>query len=384
MFGLTKMEAVAVVVLLLFLGASLVPALSATVNAKVYPKQGLAFAVFGSDRVLNFTYPSDSFFSRVLSGKTGSLSFSESGGPTESGPLLAAIREQDPNATIINYTLTYSASYEGTETYYTSTQNVTLSVWLANVTQLNSSKLYVNTAWRAFSLRGSWDVSSHGQMIDVNELFLGPMGREVGPLTEAQLRARGTLEFQLFNAPLSAWSRSYNPISGITTFRKTEPANKSVLLSLDINGQNYTLYVKEDPSATLQVQGYAVPAGSYVMLESPPATVYLPYALGVAALIVVLGTVIVLVKRRPNARMTQAEGQRTGMRKLPEPRVKRDHFYARISKGLCDLALICFLDGHLTEPTAHPRTRPSSLVSKQPRCRVKRTPQNWDATVECI
>ncbi len=242
-----------------------------------------------------------------MAGKTGSLSFTQSGGPAQSGPLLAAIRQQDPNATIINYTLAYSVSYRGTDTYYASVQNVTLSVWLANITQLNSGKLYVNTAWRGFSLRGSWNVLSHGQSIDVNGLFLGPMGANLG-IFGAQLRARRALEFQVFNLSLSAWSRSYNPISGITTFKKTEPVYKPVLLSVNINGrQNYTLYIKEDPSATLQVQGYAVPAGSYLVLESPPATVYLPYALGAAALILAVGAVVELAKKRRNPTRIKSE-----------------------------------------------------------------------------
>ncbi|WP_449463400.1 hypothetical protein PQ610_03180 [Tardisphaera miroshnichenkoae] len=294
-------------VVLLLIASIGYPVLGATVNAVVYPKKNVAKVTYTVVRSFNLTYSANTAHSRAFNGKSGSEQITSQGGPREAGPLLASIREQDPNASLINYTLIYTSTYKVTESYAEDIENLTLTVYIANVTQLNSSRLVVNANWRAFAIRGDWDVMSHGLPFNVNTRvpsfpmpsgFLGSIMMDEG-LHIGEVKA--LLDFSEFNQPLTQWNYHYNPLTGITTFTKDYPTNESVLLKATINGQTYTLSYKEDPSAEIQVYGYAVPHGNYLEIVAAPATVYAPYAsVGVVA-VAAVAVVVILWHRSKRA-----------------------------------------------------------------------------------
>gem|GEM_PF-4217384 len=284
------------------------PVMGATLNAKVYPTTKMAHVVYSQVRVYNLSYPADSALSDYFSGKTGSevvtSEATASNGRGEGwGPLLAAIRQQDPNASLINYTLNYAFSYKGTSTTFVVVQNATIDLWLSNVTSVNSSKLVINARWRAFKLVGPWYVNWKGEKIDVNNgtweamPMLGNLGDLIG--TKATWLGGGgglhlwqpqpLFDFAVFSQPLNKWHRAYDALTGITTFSERLPANYSLLFLLSVNGKTYSLSAKEDPSATIEVVGYAVPEGDYMVITAAPLTVYAPYALAGAAIAIVVG-----------------------------------------------------------------------------------------------
>ncbi|MGC8615136.1 MAG: hypothetical protein ACP5UU_04935 [Thermoprotei archaeon] len=289
--------------LLLVASAGTYPVFGATINAVIYPKQGVAKVTYSVSRSFNLTYPSESPLSNMFSGKSGSEEVTSQGGPEEAGPLLASIREQDPNASIINYTLTYTLKYEGTQDYADVVENLTLTLWLANVTQINSSRLLVNLKWKAFALGGKWEVQWRGSPFNVNSRIPGFLVSNA--LLNSMMRGHGLhlgevkalLDFSEFDQPLSQWHRSYNPITGITTFTKDYLANESVLFETTFNGQTYSLSFKQDPSAIITVYGYAVPSGDYLEITSAPITVYAPYAVAVLVFVAIIGIGITLVAR---------------------------------------------------------------------------------------
>ncbi|MDP7976332.1 MAG: hypothetical protein RAK25_04230 [TACK group archaeon] len=295
------------VMLLLVTSVGVYPALGATLNAVIYPKQNAAKVSYTVVRSFNLTYPGNTFLSQLLNGKSSSEEVTSQGGPGNAGPLIASIKAQDPNASLINYTLTYTSTYKGTETYAEEVENLTLTIYVANVTQLNSSRLIVNANWRAFAVRGDWDVISHGLPFNVNPQFpsfLTPSGSLRSIMMGEGLHlgeAKALLDFSEFSQPLTEWNHRYDPFTGITTFTKEYPTNESVLLKATINGQTYSLSYKEDPSAQIQVYGYAVPNGNYLEIVSVPATVYAPYAaVGVVAVAAVLLVLWYRSKRAPN------------------------------------------------------------------------------------
>ncbi|MGC8631460.1 MAG: hypothetical protein ACP5T2_03445 [Thermoprotei archaeon] len=307
------------VLILLVLGlASAEPVMGATLNAKVYPAEKLAYVVYSESRTYNLTYPASSALSGFLSGRSGSEVVSSEGGPEEGGgPLMGAIREQDPNASVVNYSLTYEISYKGTSTYFVAVQNAALAVWLANVTSINSSKLMVNARWKAFSLRGPWDVKWHNSEFNVNTMSwqdMPFMGSVVGMLGSRGFGFSGrhlgevmpAFDFSVFSTPLAQWHRSYDPFNGITTFSMNYPANYTLLFKASFNGENYSLSVKQDPSAVIRVVGYAVPQGDYLLVTGAPATVYAPYAAAVAAVAVVAAGVAVYAARKKASSASRA------------------------------------------------------------------------------
>lgn len=283
------------------------PVFGATLNAVIYPKQNVAKVTYTVVRSFNLTYPANSFLSGIFNGKSSSEQVTSQGGPGEAGPLIASIKRQDPNASLINYTLIYTSTYKGTESYAEEVENVSLTIYVANITQLNSSKLVVNANWRAFVVGRDWDVMSHGSPFNVNPRF--PSFVTPSGLLSSFMRGEGLhlgeanalLDFSEFNQPLTQWNRHYDPFTGVTTFTKDYPTNESVLLKATVNGQTYSLSYREDPSAEIQVYGYAVPQGSYLEIVSVPVTVYAPYVAAAVVAVAAVAAVLILWLRSRRA-----------------------------------------------------------------------------------
>ncbi|MGC8666477.1 MAG: hypothetical protein ACP5UK_07335, partial [Conexivisphaera sp.] len=210
--------------------------------------------------------------------------------------------------TLLNMSVTESKSLVANATTMVMSRSTLISAWVSGMfNRTSSGELVGNFAWKSFRIGDRLDVDFDGETEDVNFIgssFFAPIGGKfiamymlmAAPL--GQISQIPTINFSAFNEPLSQWTRTYNPSTGITTFTRSASSQTLYNASLTVNGRTYSIRVVSDPSYTINVEGYAVASGNTIIVTSPPQN-YTEYAAVAAAVVVVAvaGTLIYLRKK---------------------------------------------------------------------------------------
>ncbi|MDP7982543.1 MAG: hypothetical protein RAK18_05135 [Conexivisphaerales archaeon] len=296
-----------------------VAANAATITVTAYPAQNVSNIVINDSVYVIFTYPAGSYISNELNGSNYSLTFSAINIPRDSGAFMRfqnALQGEDQgddqgynsSMTLLNMSVTESKSLVANATTMVMSRSTLISAWVSGMfNRTSSGELVGNFAWKSFRIGDRLDVDFDGETEDVNFIgssFFAPIGGKfmamymlmAAPL--GQISQIPTINFSAFNEPLSQWTRTYNPSTGITTFTRSASSQTLYNASLTVNGRTYSIRVVSDPSYTINVEGYAVASGNTIIVTSPPQN-YTEYAAVAAAVVVVAvaGTLIYLRKK---------------------------------------------------------------------------------------
>ncbi|MGC8613559.1 MAG: hypothetical protein ACP5L2_04910 [Conexivisphaera sp.] len=296
-----------------------VAANAATITVTAYPAQNVSNIVINDSVYVIFTYPAGSYISNELNGSNYSLTFSAINIPRDSGTFMRfqnALQGEDQgddqgynsSMTLLNMSVTESKSLVANATTMVMSRSTLISAWVSGMfNRTSSGELVGNFAWKSFRIGDRLDVDFDGETEDVNFIgssFFAPIGGKfmamymlmAAPL--GQISQIPTINFSAFNEPLSQWTRTYNPSTGITTFTRSASSQTLYNASLTVNGRTYSIRVVSDPSYTINVEGYAVASGNTIIVTSPPQN-YTEYAAVAAAVVVVAvaGTLIYLRKK---------------------------------------------------------------------------------------
>ncbi|MGC8645395.1 MAG: hypothetical protein ACP5UO_03900 [Thermoplasmata archaeon] len=341
------MKALAVLAVVLALAIVIVPTSSATVlRATINTATNIATVNASSDYRLFYTYPNNSEQSHMLNGTTIWLNATASLNSSGIFSLQNDMREhannnggdnlpfdntnnstntsQIPQAHIVNATIFYQVHVHANETNLTIYRNLTLELEITNITKKVGNRTIVDMSWRAFKVQGELmstfngilQVSSHNgsfrhdvrENMDVNilgDLSLGE-GNNFFDLSKilgnSQEMNKDTIDFNVFSVPLSQWQSHYSPAANVTYLYYNESNNMMYSSTENINGNNYTLKIVQDPSATLAVTGKAQPiSGNELAVVSSPSqsTSWEGYlVVGVVAIVLISILAALLVRRR--------------------------------------------------------------------------------------
>jgi len=162
----------------------------------------------------------------------------------------------------------------------------------------------VNLSWRAFEVKGSFNVSHDNQEFDLNDMkndieehlpdFYNHFNEKMSGIGTVS-----TLNYTMFSKSLSSWQRTYDPTTNTTTFYYN--ASKYVLFYANgsISNSNYTLKIVYDPSSTITTPGYATASGDTIVISPTAPSNTLPLIIGaVVAVIIVVGALAFFLRKR--------------------------------------------------------------------------------------
>lgn len=286
-----RFEVLAVTLILLGLYvAPVIPARATSVTVFAYPGKNLAEIYVNDSVYAVFTYPSGSFFSKILNGTSYSFSASVSNVPHNTdfyNNLQDALAEQDNaqgnengelnNISLINLSVIFSKRFFANETTAVYEKSSVLIFWVSGIFTKNGTEIIGNFAWKSFKIDKHMYLEEGGKLEDLN--FFGEDFEDMLGFPEfLQIPEVSTLNFSSFNEPLSQWNRTYNPSENITIFTKSVSAQTIYSENLTVNGMSYSLKIISDPTYSIVVQGYAKAVGNEIYVTPAPAQ-YPPYAL---------------------------------------------------------------------------------------------------------
>ncbi len=191
---------------------------------------------------------------------------------------------------VVNATLKYQMHAFASATNLTVYRNLTINLKISNITKkVGNNTTIIDMSWRAFGVQGQLMSDFRGQLqmvdpnmglniqsyvntnMDVNQLGdfgsfggmdFGNANFELGSFFEdggfgAHVMDYNTINFRVFAVPLNQWARQYNSATNSTTFYYNASSNYSLNSSMSVNGQNYSIKLKTDPSAAITTNGYA-------------------------------------------------------------------------------------------------------------------------------
>jgi hypothetical protein len=288
------------------------PVVSAsTVNITLNPTNGIAKVTGVSTTTIVFTYPVNSSLSNLLKEYNYSLQVSGNiaKGQVSSDDFQDALRNYTPGISVENMSASLATHAVGNSTALVVTRVTNLTAYVTGIFNVTDGKVMANLGWKAFAIKGSFEVPMDGQSYDLNLLgsaLVTPLGRAgvassflASSFGGESIWSRSTIDFSALSTPLSNWTRVYNPATNTTTFTKNVNAESNYSSSVSFNGQKYTLSMVYDPSSSVKVLGYANPVGDSLVIESPPpGTISTTTVLALVAFIVVAVFAFVAIKRR--------------------------------------------------------------------------------------
>lgn len=286
-------------------------ATASTLKVDLNPSTRTARVNSVSTTKIVFTYPANSLVSSYLRNVNSSRSLTGSfdGNTQGAVELQNDFDEADNHVTVSNMSISsdYTAVGSATELVVNKVTNVT--AWVSGVFTVVNGSVVANLGWRSFLVRGAWNLPMDGQSYDINlvgstmqyslssdnsaGIFLS------GMFGEESIWNRPTLNYSALSSPLSTWTKNYDAATNTTTFSKTISGQYTFTASVNNNGQNYSLSMVSDPSGVVAVQGYANANGDSLVMAASPASMATTYlALGVVAVIVVVGAGYFVIKSR--------------------------------------------------------------------------------------
>jgi hypothetical protein len=329
----TKNRLLPIALLSLLLMSAVPAAYASTLSVTINPSTKVADLKSSSTTSIILTYPAGSSLSKQLNGYNSSLSLSGSFSGT-SDPvhmLQGNFQERDnhegfhDNVSIQNMTVTYSLNGKGNATALVLKKETDISATVSGIFTVVNGTVHIGLGWRAFSIPGAMTLNLENHDIDVNlvgsaiseqlsdrpalgNLFLGMFGNY-------GLWHNPTLNYSALNAPLSTWTKNYDSVTNTTTFSKTITGNSNLHVSADYNGQNYSLSVISDPSATIATEGYANVSGDSLVIQPAPLLsspiVWVAGAVLVVAAIAGVAYGLMRSRARPSSQTTLASTPNT-------------------------------------------------------------------------
>jgi hypothetical protein len=271
-------------VLIVLLFAISIPVVSAsTVNIALNPATGVSKVTGISTTTIIFTYPVNSSVSDFLKGYNYSMQVSGNiaRGQSSTNDFQDALRNYTPSISVENMSASLSTKAIANSTVLVVTKETNITAWVTGVFNESDGKVMANLGWKAFVIRGSFDVPLDGHDFDLNMLgsaVLEPLGGDgfassflVNSFGGDNIWSRPTIDFSALNSPLTNWTRVYDSSTNTTTFTKNVSTQSNFSSSYSLNGQTYALSMTYDPSSRVSVLGYASPSGNSLIIESPPA-----------------------------------------------------------------------------------------------------------------
>ena len=308
---ITPLAALAIVLI------SLSPlAFASTLTVNLNPKTGVANINAVSTTKIVLTYPANSSVSKSLRNVSSSQSLSgKFAGDSEGAlELQGSFDDHDGHVTVSNMSVSVLYTAKGNATTLVIEKSTDVNATVSGVFHVVNGSVRADLGWRAFLIRGAFDLPLGGRMMDVN--LAGPaLEDSIGarPFASAWLLGtfgggafwdRPTLNFSALNTPLSTWTKNYNSATNTTTFSKTISGQDTFSVSANLNGQKYSLSAISDPSGVVAVEGYANASGdSLVMAPAPASTSTTLLAVVVVAGLVAItvGYLAIRTRTRPRA-----------------------------------------------------------------------------------
>ena len=292
----------------IFLLSLAVPAATASyLNVTIYPDKGLANVKLNSEASLIFTYPAGGFVSQMLNGTFISYSFNENFTHPSDWAISFMegwLKSRYHNISVENMSLTFNLVMHANTTALVVTKLLTLNLWVTGIFNKTKGETKVNLSWRAFEVKGSFNVSHDNQEFDLNDMkndieehlpdFYNHFNEKMSGIGTVS-----TLNYTMFSKSLSSWQRTYDPTTNTTTFYYN--ASKYVLFYANgsISNSNYTLKIVYDPSSTITTPGYATASGDTIVISPTAPSNMLPLIIGaVVAVIIVVGALAFFLRKR--------------------------------------------------------------------------------------
>ena len=282
---MTRKVTVTGLAVLAVLAMSLAPAAyGSTLTVQLNPSTKVAKLNSVSTTDLVLTYPANSTLSDYLNGYNSSSSLS--GSFNSSSGAVRSFREgfhdQDGQQVALdNMTVSYSYNAKANSTALVVDKVTDITAYVVGAFNVTNGTVTANLGWKSFYVAGALDLNLGGRTVDVNlvgsSLTQSLTGRGsgvailTGMFAGGSLWSRATLNFSSLSAPLSTWTRSYDAATNTTTFSKTISGNSTFSANYGSNGQNYSLLMTSDPSASISASGYATASGNSLVFSSPPA-----------------------------------------------------------------------------------------------------------------
>ncbi len=341
------------------LGLMAVPLSSATVmHATINTQTNTGYVNASSNFALVLTYPENSTLSKEFNGTviwynaTATISGNytseiqgdmnnENSGTGQARTMDNGTDSSDNNSHnstipqsavhVVNASINYQLHVFANQTEMKVFRNLTLYLTITGITKQVGNRTVIDMSWRSFEVQGQLMSDLHGHFLfknpyfgttvesnfsmntDVNQLgdlSFGHMGGMNGGMDLGEIfgglgfheDSYATINFHVFNRPLSGWTKVYNSAANTTTFYYNTSASLLLNESVNYNGAQYTLKVTADPSSSLTVNGYAKPtsANELAIYASPPAQISTGTLLIVGVVLVVLIGLVaaVMVARR--------------------------------------------------------------------------------------
>jgi hypothetical protein len=312
-----KSSTAAATAVLMLLVVSLAPgAFASTLTVDLNPSTHVAKLTSMSTTSFVLAYPANSTLSSYLKGYNSSSSLTGTFNSTSDG--LRHFRQEfrdgaEENVSITNMTVSYGYSAKANSTALVVEKQTAITAWVAGAFKVSNGSVTADLGWRSFYVSGALDLDLGNRTVDVNlagsaliQSTLG-MGTGVGMLegmfAGGSLWTRPTLNFSSLSSPLSAWTRSYDPITNTTTFSKTVAGNSTFSASYSGGGSSYSLTMTSDPSASISTRGYAQATGNLLLFSKPPGYLdpLLWVAVAVVAALAAAGALYFSRRARPNA-----------------------------------------------------------------------------------
>jgi hypothetical protein len=310
----TSRKLLPLVAVSLFLLAATPAAFASTLRVTINPTTRTADLVSTSATTLVLTYPSNSSLSEALRNYSSTVNWSGSFNGVSAGALAlqGSFDHEDSRIRVQNLNVSYSLVGKGNDTTLVINKETNVSATVTGVFRVVNGTVHIDLGWRAFDIVGPLELYLGGHEVDVNEvgtafnLQLGDhplaMGAVDGMFAGYGLWHSSTLNFSALDTPLSTWTRNYDASTNTTTYSKTIGGSSSESVSLDVNGQKYTMSTKSDPSAQIVVQGYAVASGDSLVVQQAPTFSAWTTWVAIATVIVVAAGGAAYMLRRAKAR----------------------------------------------------------------------------------
>ena len=261
-----------------------IPVVSAsTVNIALNPTTGVAKVIGISTTTIIFTYPANSSVSNFLKGYSYSTQAAGNiaAGQSSADDFQSALRNYTQSISVENMSVSFNTKAIANSTALVITKETNITAWVTGVFNETNGKVMADLQWKAFVIRGSFDVPLDGHNFDLNTLgsaVVEPLGGDgfassflVNSFGGDDLWSHPTIDFSALNSPLTNWTRVYDSSTNTTTFTKNINTHDNFSSSYSFNGQTYSLLMTYDPSSTVSVLGYASPFGNSLIIESPPS-----------------------------------------------------------------------------------------------------------------
>ncbi len=268
------------------------------VNATINTQTNVANVNATSNYVMVFNYPNNSTVSNYLSGINYSFTATSTITSSSMAVLDRSIENTSNNTSegftphVVNATIIYSYKAIGNNTTLRVYRNLTLEMSITNILKKVNGHYVIDMSWRAFKVQGELMSTINGREIDVNDLgdqmFMGSDFGDNNFGIPSSIKDIHSLDFQVFNVPLSQWHRQYNSTTNVTVFTYNYGHDLWYNSSWNItsnnmfnkmnnfnNSGNYSLSVHYDPSSEITVTGYANVNSANTLVISSQVNSYL-------------------------------------------------------------------------------------------------------------